>query len=103
MTQSNQEPIYLQQKEIHTSHKTLGTYKTIIGLEDDHVCYLEEKSNTFAKKTENSQFNSRQAVLAYNCNSIPSIMYSLTAVSLNKKQIQNIQKKPRQRFKEMWL
>jgi hypothetical protein len=33
----------LKQKEVHKSHKTLGTYKCLFGDKIEHILYLKEK------------------------------------------------------------
>jgi hypothetical protein len=36
-------PLFLEQKEINQSHKTLGAFKSIIGKATDHIQHLMEK------------------------------------------------------------
>jgi hypothetical protein len=83
----------LTQIECHESHKTLGTHKCIIGEEVTQYEVLLDKSNKFADKVRQAQFTTEQATIAYNCCYIPSMVYSLTAVNLNKKQLTTIQRK----------
>jgi hypothetical protein len=97
---TNSEGIYLngskeilRQKEVQDSHKTLGTYKCLVGKEQDHVGFLTEKSNRMASQLDNCQLNRRQALRAYTSCYIPALLYSLTAVSLSRTKIDNIQQK----------
>jgi hypothetical protein len=43
--------IYIAQREINKSHKTLGTIKSIAGNKDNHIKFLIEKSNNYAQLT----------------------------------------------------
>jgi hypothetical protein len=83
----------LTQKECHESHKTLGTHKCIIGHEITQYEVLLDKSNKFAERAVKAQFTPEQATIAYNNCYIPSMVYSLTAVNLNEKQLTTIQRK----------
>jgi hypothetical protein len=47
----------LIQREVTTSHKTLGTHKCIVGKGADHCNYLQDKSNKIALLTITSQMN----------------------------------------------
>jgi hypothetical protein len=87
------EPTIITQKEVHQSHKTLGTYKCISGKETEQFNQLLNKSNKIALQIAKGQLNTRQAKLAYSCCYIPSMIYSLTAVSLTMKQLDQIQQK----------
>jgi hypothetical protein len=40
----------LEQKNVEDSHKTLGTFKCLIGSETDHINFLQEKSNKISEK-----------------------------------------------------
>jgi hypothetical protein len=93
LNKNNNEPVKLEQKEIDISHKTLGTYKCLMGKEEDHKKFLTEKSDKLAKLTIISQFNKRQTRRAFNSCYIPALSYSLTAVSLTQDQTDNIQRK----------
>jgi hypothetical protein len=55
------EKVYLEQKEAYDSHKTLGTMKSIIGDEGNHIKFLKEKSKKLGELTKASQFNRRQS------------------------------------------
>jgi hypothetical protein len=57
LNQNDNKPVFLEQKEINKSHKTLGTYKNMMGNEEEHMIFMKEKSRTFEVKTSNSQFN----------------------------------------------
>jgi ribonuclease HI len=81
----------LKQKDVQTSHKTLGTFKCLVGDEVDHYKFLKDKSDKLGSITRGSQLNRRQAKKAYNSCYIPALLYSLTAVSLTRKQIDKIQ------------
>jgi ribonuclease HI len=93
LNKNNNKPIYLEQKEIGSSHKTLGTYKCIIGKETDHSAFLRNKSDSLAELTIKSQFNKRQSRRAFNSCYVPALLYSLTAVSLSQQQTDKIQQK----------
>jgi Reverse transcriptase (RNA-dependent DNA polymerase) len=84
-------PINLTQKETYQSHKTLGAYKCLVGEENDHIKFLEQKSNNLAKLTMSSQFNRRQTRKAFNSCYIPAIIYSLTACNLEETHLDKIQ------------
>jgi hypothetical protein len=86
-------PTVITQKETHQSHKTLGTYKCVFGKELEQFNQLLHKSNKIAKQISQGQLNNRQAKLAYSCCYIPSMVYSLAAVSLSSKQLDQIQQK----------
>jgi hypothetical protein len=91
----------LKQKEVTTSHKTLGTFKCIVGKEMDQFEYLMDKSDKIVKKVERFQLTQHQAWLAYTCCLIPSMVYSLTAVSLSEKQLTTIQRKATSKFTQL--
>jgi hypothetical protein len=58
LTQTGEKKIFLEQKEVGKSHKTLGTYEKILGDDQEHLNYLVEKSGKLAKLTNSS--NDRQ-------------------------------------------
>jgi hypothetical protein len=64
------------QKEVDAAHKTLGVYKTIIGHENDHLQYLQEKSDTYAVKAATARLSRRQARVAYSSMYMPAMLYS---------------------------
>jgi hypothetical protein len=90
---NNQTNFSIPQREATISHKTLGTYKSILGDETDHIKYLTEKSDQIGKLALKAQFNRRQARLAYSTTYVPSISYSLSAMYLSEKTINKIQQK----------
>jgi hypothetical protein len=57
ITNMEGETALIQQRDINTSHKTLGAYKSIIGDQKDHYKYLLDKSNKYGSKVCTSQFN----------------------------------------------
>jgi hypothetical protein len=83
----------LEQKEVSTSHKTLGTYKCIYGEEKEQFRILSDKSNQISE-----QLNRKQSWLAYKCFYIPAMTYSLTAVSITEQQLTKIQQKATTNF-----
>jgi hypothetical protein len=83
----------IQQKEVFESHKTLGTFKCLVGKEQTQYEKLLSKSNSMAELVNVAQFTHHQAWLAYSCCYIPTMVYSLTAVNLNEKQLTEIQRK----------
>jgi hypothetical protein len=93
LTENNANTVQLHQKEIYTSHKTLGTMKNMTGDESAHIKFMTEKSNKFEVATKHSQFNRRQSRMAYNSCYIPALLYSLTVVSITEKQTNEIQQK----------
>jgi hypothetical protein len=72
----------LDQTEVYESHKTLGAHKCIYGKEVDQYNILLEKSNKLIILAEKGQINRRQAWMAYSCLYIPSMVFCLTAVSM---------------------
>jgi hypothetical protein len=66
LNKESEQPVYLEKREVTCSHKTLGTLKCIVGIEDDHIKYFQKKSNNFAQMTISSQFNRRQSRRAFN-------------------------------------
>jgi hypothetical protein len=48
----------LTQKEVTSSHKTLGTYKCIVGKEKDQFEYLMKKSQSIVQKSPEHSFRS---------------------------------------------
>jgi hypothetical protein len=76
----------IKQRDVQISYKTLGTYKYLIREENSHIGFLRKKSDNMGELVLKSQFNRRQARVAYNSCYIPAILYSLTAVSLNQDQ-----------------
>jgi hypothetical protein len=88
----------LEQREISTSHKTLGAYKCIDGNEDDHKKYLDKKSEDIGHLALNGQLNKRQAKMAYRSVYIPSMVYTLPAMSLTEEETNRIQQPAIQRF-----
>jgi Reverse transcriptase (RNA-dependent DNA polymerase) len=95
---NNKNNIPLQQKDIKTSHKTLGTFKTVTGCEKDHYKYLLNKSNDYAEMALFGQLSRRQTKLAYTYNYIPALSYSLTAMCLSEQQLESIQQKALTQF-----
>jgi hypothetical protein len=91
----------VKQKEVTHSHKTLGTYKCIVGKEKDQFEILLNKSTSIVKKISRAQLSKHQAWLAYSCCYIPSMVYSLTAVSLDEKQLTIIQKQAISKFTQL--
>jgi hypothetical protein len=83
-------PEYIQQKEVEESHRTLGVHKSICGREDDHLKVLTEKSNNIIARVWSGQLNRRQARMAYNCNYIPAMVYSLPATCLSEKKLYSV-------------
>jgi hypothetical protein len=90
LSTDDETPQYINQKEITESHRTLGAHKSIWGNEEDHVQALLEKSNNIIARLRCGQLNRRQARMAYNCNYIPAMVYSLPAMKLSKKQLYSI-------------
>jgi hypothetical protein len=95
-------PINLTQFNTGKSHKTLETYKTMIGDERDHIEFLTTKSNNFADKTRSSQFNRSQMRLAYNSCYIPAMTYIVTGVNLTELQLIQIQKQATIEYNRKW-
>jgi hypothetical protein len=91
----------LKQKEVNESHKTLGCYKCIVGKENDQFHQLLFKSNKIAEKIQKGQLNHRQSRIAYGSCYIPSMVYSLTAVSMDESQLIKIQQKATSQFTRM--
>jgi hypothetical protein len=81
----------INQRSVDESHKTLGTYKNILGKEEDHIQYLTKKSNEIGQLANKAQFNRRQARLAFSTCYVPSINYSLSSMCLSEKIINKIQ------------
>jgi Reverse transcriptase (RNA-dependent DNA polymerase) len=106
--QANTEPInldpksttinHLEQREISSSHRTLGAFKCIDGNEEDHKKFLYKKSEDMGHLALNGQLNKRQARLAYRSVYIPSMIYTLPAMSLNEEETNYIQQPAIQRF-----
>jgi hypothetical protein len=86
-------PKYIYQKDISQSHKTLGVYKSICSDETDQITALQEKSANIVARLRCGQLNRRQAKMAYNCNYIPAMLYSLPATCLTDKQLYKVQRK----------
>jgi hypothetical protein len=59
------------------------------------------ESLSIVKKVSRAQFTQHQARLAHSCCYIPSMVYSLTAVSLNEKQLKTIQKQATSKFTQL--
>jgi hypothetical protein len=94
----HQNQVEIKQKDISESHKTLGTHKSILGVEDDHIRFLKLKSNEYAHKAIHSQLTREQARLGYTYHYIPSMSYSLTAMCLNEQKLYCIQQKALREF-----
>jgi hypothetical protein len=86
-------PQFIDQKNVNESHKTLGVFKSICGNDDDNLRALENKSDTIIARLRCGQLNRRQARMAYNCNYLPAMLYSLPAVCLNEKKLSKIQRR----------
>jgi hypothetical protein len=95
---TNNDPIQLQQKETNTSHKTLGTHKCLDGDESEHIKALETKSTNLGNLVFSGQLSCRQARLAHNMIYIPSMSYSLPAMTLSEDTTHQIQKKASTNF-----
>jgi Reverse transcriptase (RNA-dependent DNA polymerase) len=91
----------LHQRNVEECHKTLGVYKALSGNEKEHVAYLKDKSNQIALAITSGQLNQRQAKLAYNTSYIPSLLYSLPAVSLSENTVYTIQQKALAKFLQL--
>jgi hypothetical protein len=66
---------FIKQKDVQMSHKTLGTFKCLVGNESDHIPLLKDKSKKLANITCGSQLNRRKAKMAYNSCYIPALLY----------------------------
>jgi hypothetical protein len=95
---TNTTPIQLQQREVNICHKTLGTYKCLDGNESEHIKILEKKSTNLGNLVYSGQLNRRQARLAHNMIYIPSMSYSLPAMTLSEETTHQIQKKASTKF-----
>jgi Reverse transcriptase (RNA-dependent DNA polymerase) len=73
--------IKVLQREVTQSHKTLGAYKCMNGVEEDHLKEMIKKSKEMGFKAINGQMNRRQGRLAYRSRYIPAMLYSLPAMS----------------------
>jgi hypothetical protein len=98
LTSTDSETVPLQQRKVSLSHKTLGTMKCIDGNESSHITYLEKKSTNLGNLVFNGQLKRRQARLAHNMIYIPSIVYSLPAMSLSEDTTYNIQQRANTEF-----
>jgi ribonuclease HI len=92
------DPVIIQQKEVEQSHKTLGTYKCIDGNETEHIIQLNKKSTNMGNLVFSGQLNRRQARLAHNMVYIPSMLYSLPAMSIPEEETYSIQQKANTKF-----
>jgi hypothetical protein len=90
---SENTPIQLQQREVNMSHKTLGTHKCLDGDESEHIKALEKKSTNLGNLVYSGQLNRRQAKLAHNMIYIPSMSYSLPAITLSEDRTLHIQQR----------
>jgi hypothetical protein len=61
----------LKQKEVFDAHKTLGTYKCLVGNELEHILSLKEKSDDMGIKSFRSQLDGRQSKTSYKSCYIP--------------------------------
>jgi hypothetical protein len=91
-------PIQLQQREVGTSHKTMGTHKCLDGDETEHIKTLEKKSTNLGNLVFTGQLNRRQARLAHNMIYIPSMAYSLPAMTLSEEKTLHIQQRASTKF-----
>jgi hypothetical protein len=85
-------PQYIQQREVTSSHKTLGVFKTICGKEEDHISYMKNKSDNLGAQLYSGQLNRRQARLAYSCHYIPAVIYSLPGTCIGEAALYIVQK-----------
>jgi RNase H len=90
--------IYLTQKDVGDHHKTLGAWKCINGDETEHILQLERKSTNLGNLVFNGQLSRSQAKLAHNMIYIPSMLYSLPAMSLTEEETDSIQQKSSTKF-----
>jgi hypothetical protein len=90
--------VKLTQYEVKKSHKTLGSYKCLVGCKSTHFEYLNQKSNEISIKINTCQLNRRQAKMAYNSCYIPAILYSLSAVTISQQQVDQIQQQATSAF-----
>jgi hypothetical protein len=95
---STNEITKLKQKEVSSSHKTLGTYKCIVGVQDKQYLQLQGKSDKISGLMTQSQLNRQQSWVDYNYYYLPTMTYSLTAVSMNESQLTNIQQRATTQF-----
>jgi hypothetical protein len=86
LNDDNTNPIYLTKKDVSESHKTLGAWKCIDGNESDHIQQLERKSTNLGNLVFHGQLTRSQARLAHNMIYIPSMLYSLPAMSLDEEE-----------------
>jgi hypothetical protein len=85
--------VKLSQIQVNKCHNTLGAYKCLCGKEEDYLTALKNKNKEYIRKAWQGQFGRRIARKAFNSNYISSMLYSLVATNVLKKDIDEIQQK----------
>jgi hypothetical protein len=91
---SNPHPVPIAQKEVHTSHKTLGTQMNPTGTMTAETNRLKAKASTIAAAIERFEGPPWKAHLLYTSRYQPSLAYSLPITTLSAAQVKSIQTRP---------
>jgi hypothetical protein len=89
---SSTSPIAIEQKEVITEHKTLGCFKSIIGIASEEMKYLKTNSDILGNQILRASLTRYQVYLSYNIVYLPSLKYGLPSTSLSFCQIDDIHK-----------
>jgi hypothetical protein len=83
--------VTIKQKDVREAHRTLGVYKTVVGDEQCHYEYLQEKSDKYAQTTATARLSRRQARTAYSTMYMPAMLDGLPAMSYSNKTLTELQ------------
>jgi hypothetical protein len=83
--------IWIEQKNVTESHRTLGVNKNMVGDEEDNKKILKQKCDQFVSHLKNNMLTRKQVMMVFNMMFIPSMKYGLPATSLSVKDIESIQ------------
>jgi hypothetical protein len=91
---TNPNPVPIAQKDVHTSHKTLGTQINPTGTITAETKRLKAKTSTISVAIERFEGPAWKARLLCTTRYLPSLKYSLPTTTLSPAQVHAIQNRP---------
>jgi hypothetical protein len=85
-------PIAIKQKEVIVEHKTLGCFKSVLGIASTEIKYLKTNSDILGNPILCESLTQYQVYPAYNIVNLPSLKYGFPFTSLSFHQIDDIHK-----------
>jgi exonuclease III len=91
---ANPNPVPIDQKDVHTSHKTLGTQMNPTGTMTAETHRLKANASKIAAAIERFEGPAWKAKLLWTTRYLPSLGYSLPITTLSPTQVHSIQNRP---------